>query len=109
MRRFRALLGVGTMVILLVSGLSAFLFVSRIASDRSAADALKARVLKGERVVPARKSKDLRGGEGVDYWCFSDDVCFYPMARFRVLYPAYNDLEDDVLIDQVRDKLLPHG
>jgi hypothetical protein len=109
MRRFHALLAIGTMIVLLALGASAFLFVSRIASDRAAADALKSRVLNGERVVPARKSNDLRGDERTDYWCFSDGACFYPMARFRVLYPAYNDPEDDGLINEVRDKLLPHG
>src|SRR5262245_20205431 len=109
MPRFRALLGTTAAIVLLVLGLIVFEFVNRVASDRDATDALKARVLKGERVVPARRSKDLRGDEQIDYWCFSDNACFYPMARFRVLYPAYNDLEDDSLINEVRDKLLPHG
>jgi hypothetical protein len=109
MRLIRALMVLAVAIVLLWLGWNGFPVISRIASDRAAAEALKARVLKGERVVPARKSKDLRGDEGADYWCFSNDACFYPMARFRVLYPAYNDLEDDVLINEVRDKLLPHG
>jgi len=33
-----------------------------------------------------------------------DDRCF-TIERFRALYPAYNDLDDDVLLQEVRRKL----
>jgi hypothetical protein len=107
MRSIRALLIACIAVVLLWAGWHAFTLGRRIASDRLAANALKARLLEGERLVPTHRSRDLRGEETVDYWCFSDDLCFYPLARFRVLYPAYNDLEDDVLIKEISGKLAP--
>src|SRR5262245_5702356 len=76
-------------------------FVRDLSADRAAARAIAPRLANGERLVPARRDKNLRGDENADYWCFIDGLCFYPIGRFRVLYPAYNDLEDDALIREV--------
>jgi hypothetical protein len=52
-------------------------------------------------------ARSFRGDEKSDYWCFADGFCFYAIARFRILYPAYNDLEDDVLLAELRAKGAP--
>jgi len=109
MHRFRALF------ILLVGaalgwlGWNGYRLVDAFASDVATAHALKSRLAEGERLVPARRSKELRGDENKDYWCFADDTCFYAMARFRFLYPSYNVLDDDVLINEARGKTTPRN
>jgi hypothetical protein len=107
MRPLRGLLILGIAAVLTWAGWTAYTVASRMAADRTAATVVKSQLLDGERLVPARRSKELRGDETTDYWCFSDGLCFYPIARFRVLYPAYNDLEDDILVKEARGKLAP--
>src|SRR5262245_36598739 len=107
MRFRRGLLVLGVAAILLSAGWAGCTVVLRTTADRTAATFVKVQLLDGQRLVPARRSQELRGDESTDYWCFSDDLCFYPIARFRVLYPAYNDLEDDILVREARAKLAP--
>jgi hypothetical protein len=107
MRKLRAIF-----VLLVGAGLgwlgwNGYSLVNALASDLATANALKSRLAEGERLVPARRSKELRGDESKDYWCFADGTCFYAMARFRVLYPSYNVLDDDVLINEARNKPTP--
>ncbi len=52
--------------------------------------------------MPVRAHQHMRGDEGRDYRCFADGTCFYAIDVFRRLYPAYNDLEDDALLAELR-------
>jgi len=107
MRKLRAvfvlLIGVGLGWL----GWKGYTLVDAVTSDLATAQVLKSRLAEGERLVPARRSKELRGDANKDYWCFADGTCFYAMARFRFLYPSYNVLDDDVLINEARNKPAP--
>ena len=72
--------------------------------DYSAARSLKPLLAEGRRLVPVHHSVNLRGEPKQDYHCFTDGPCFYAIDRFRRLYPAYNDLDDDVLLHEIRQK-----
>jgi hypothetical protein len=72
--------------------------------DYVAGRSLKPLLSEGRRLVPVRDSTNLRGERAQDFHCFSDGQCFYAIDRFRRLYPAYNDLDDDVLLHEIRQK-----
>jgi hypothetical protein len=58
----------------------------------------------GGRLVAVRYGANLRGESRQDFHCFTDGQCFYAIDRFRRLYPAYNDLDDDALLHEIRLK-----
>ena len=67
----------------------------------------------GARLVPITCGA-ARGSLGVDYQTALDleqrtrkpvEVCWYPIPKFRVLYPEYNDLSDDDLTSQTYAKM----
>ena len=98
----RAILLTAMAMGLLLLGWEIYRQVSRTLADRHAAHAAKQFTTSGTLLVPPPPSRDLRGAKGQDYWCFSTGPCFYPIHRFRSLYPAYNDLEDDILLVELR-------
>jgi hypothetical protein len=102
MRRFRILLTAITVGALLWISAGAYNAVSRIMADNDASEVAKAFAARGVVLIPAKQSKNLRGDERKDYWCHSDGSCFYPIDRFRWFYPAYNDLEDSILLEEMR-------
>ena len=73
-------------------------------SDYIAGQALKPFISGGRRIVPVRAHQYMRGDERQDYWCFSDGLCVYAIEVFRRLYPAYNDLDDDALLSELRGR-----
>jgi hypothetical protein len=85
-----------TCVVIIWVGWRTYLLFDGIASERQALDAVRGLRAAGQRPAPMRWSKDLHGEHNKDYWCFAqDDLCFYSIARFRTLYPTYNDLDTD--------------
>jgi hypothetical protein len=74
----------------------------RLYGDYAAGQSLKELVAEGARIVPVRAHQHIRGDEGRDYRCFADGTCFYAIDVFRRLYPAYNDLDDDALLAELR-------
>ena len=72
--------------------------------DLHAARSLKPLLAEGHRLVPVRAHPYLRGEASQDYHCFNDGLCLYGMHAFRRLYPAYNDLEDDVLLTEISER-----
>jgi len=73
-------------------------------SDYRAGQSLKRLVFDGIRLVPVPEHPYMRGEASRDYSCFSDGLCFYEIDVFRRLYPAYNDLEDEVLLHEMRTR-----
>lgn len=73
-------------------------------SDYRAGQSLKRLVADGGRLVPVREHQRMRGDAGRDYWCFSDGQCFYALEAFRRTYFAYNDLDDDALLAELRGR-----
>jgi hypothetical protein len=100
-RKARVMLfGVGPAIVVLVLAVATVRAVEPLLDDRRATRAARHFIARGTLLVPATRSADLRGDARRDYWCFSDGTCFYPIERFRWFYPAYNDLEDTVLLKE---------
>jgi hypothetical protein len=72
--------------------------------DYMAGQALKPLIAEGRRLVPVREHAHMRGEAWRDYWCFSDGQCFYAVDAFRRAYFSYNDLEDDALLAELRER-----
>ena len=54
--------------------------------------------------LPMRCAGDLHGVAGSDYKREKDGLCWYAIDKFRALYPEYNDLDDETLMDKVYAK-----
>jgi hypothetical protein len=53
--------------------------------------------LKADELAVPVICADTRGVADTDYTIGADDNCWYPMSKFRRLYPEYNDLSDNEL------------
>jgi hypothetical protein len=100
----RRQLGIG---LLLAAALAGAAFAAagpgqRIYADYAAGQSLKTLIVEGKRIVPVRQHPHMRGNIARDYRCFADGLCFYAIDVFRRLYPAYNDLDDDALLNELR-------
>jgi hypothetical protein len=77
---------------------------ARFYADYVTGRALKPFIADGRRLVPVRRHEHMRGDARQDYWCFADSLCVYAIEVFRRLYPAYNDLDDDALLSELRGR-----
>jgi hypothetical protein len=105
-RRKIVLFGIAATVTILMLVAVVLPLVAPVLNDHRATRAARHFIARGTLLVPAVRSADLRGDEQRDYWCFSDGTCFYPIDRFRWFYPAYNDLDDTILL---RERALSSG
>jgi hypothetical protein len=78
----------------------------RLYSDYTVGTSLKPILAEGRRLVPVQEHPHMRGDAKRDYWCFSDGLCVYTIDVFRRLYPAYNDLDDEVLLIELRERTM---
>ena len=77
---------------------------ARLYADYAAGQSLKPLITDGRRLVPVRQHEHMRGDVKRDYHCFGDGLCIYAIDVFRRLYPAYNDLDDDALLHELRGR-----